>query len=281
MNFAIPFPPFAEQKSIANYLDKKTDQIDKLIIKKRRLIELLLHERIAIINASILRGVKKGIKLKPTGFEWLNEVPNNWDIKRLRFLGSCQNGISQGKEYFGSGFPFLTYGDAYKNESIPKILSGLAQSTEDDRIHYSVLKGDVFFTRTSETIEEIGIASTCEATIPNATFSGFLIRFRPHEGTLHHRFSKYFFRSLLHRKYFVKEMNLVTRASLSQDVLKNLPVLIPPLNEQKLIADFIEFETQRIDNTIKKIEREIKLIMEFRRSLISEVITGKVKVYES
>lgn len=87
---------------------------------------------------------------------------------------------------------------------------------ESDRINYSVEEGDVFFTRTSETVEEIGFSSTCFNTIPNAVFAGFLIRFRPFTNLLNKNFSKYYFRCELHRRFFVNEMNIVTRASLSQ-----------------------------------------------------------------
>ena len=121
----------------------------------------------------------------------------------------------------------------------------MANSTEEDRISYSVEKGDVFFTRTSETIEEIGIASTCLETIPNAVFSGFTIRFRPDlNSSLFEGFSKYFFRSNYVRISFTKEMNLVTRASLSQTLLKSLTfspsTLINCIHMQKLSPSLLK-----------------------------------------
>lgn len=271
-------PPESEQHAIANFLDAKTAQIDKLITNKQILIEILKEERMAVIDEAVTKGVNTNIKLKQSGYDWLGKIPQHWEIKKLRYIGKCQNGISKSSEYFGSGFPFISYGDVYNNEELPLNISGLAQSSEEDKIHYSVQEGDIFFTRTSETIDEIGFSSTCMETIPGATFSGFLIRFRPFQGKLYKGFSKFYFRSQIHRKYFVKEMNLVTRASLSQDLLKNLPIVFPPFDEQKVIALFLEDKMQFYSSTISKIIKEIELLQEYRTALISEVVTGKIKV---
>jgi len=269
-------PSLEEQIAIANFLDEKTAEIDKLISDKQKIIKLINEEKNAIIDEVITKGIEICVKKKYSGIEWIGDIPEHWGMKKLRYLGKNQNGISKGAEYFGSGFPFLSYRDVYNNDSIPEDVTGLAQSSNEDRFNYSVLEGDIFFTRTSETVEEIGIASACMKTLPNATFSGFLIRFRPFDSILYKGFSKYYFRSQLHRKYFVKEMNLVTRASLSQDILKNLPVLIPPLNEQIEISNYLDERTAEINKTISKIEKEIELMLEYRTALISEVVTGKI-----
>ncbi len=274
----ITLPPLAEQTSIAQFLDRKTSQIDSLVEKKKRLIELLKEEKTAVINQAVTKGIDPNVKMKDSGVEWLGEIPEHWEVKKLGHLGKCQNGISISAESFGSGFPFVSYGDVYKNFSLPTSVSGLVESNDAERNQYSVKSGDVFFTRTSETSEEIGLASTCFYDIPDATFAGFLIRFRPDKEVLDSNFSKFYFRSQLHRFYFVKEMNLVTRASLSQGLLKRLPVLLPPLSEQQIIGETIDKKIDKIDITISKIEKEIELLKEYRTALISEVVTGKVKV---
>jgi len=274
----ICLPPHTDQTNIANYLDQKTAQIDKLIAQKERLIELYEEEKKAIINQAVTKGINPDVKLKDSGVEWLSEIPEEWKVKRLRYLGHCQNGVSKGADYFGSGFPFVSYGDVYNNIALPLNIDGLAKSTKADQETYSVIRGDVFFTRTSETIEEIGFASTCLETIENAIFSGFLIRFRPFSDNLFEGFSKYYFRSQLHRLFFVKEMNLVTRASLSQELLKKLPVLLPPIPEQYKIAAYLDKRMKFINVKIEKTKKIIKLQKEYRAALISEVVTGKIKV---
>jgi type I restriction enzyme S subunit len=141
-----------------------------------------------------------------------------------------------------------------------------------DWVSYSVRRGDVFFTRTSETIDEIGMSSTCLETIPNATFAGFLIRFRP-VPALDCRFSKHYFSNPRIRTFFAKEMVLITRASLSQDLLKRLPVLLPPASEQIAICDYLEFDTLTAEA-----QRAIDLLQERRTALISAAVTGQIDV---
>ncbi|MCP4113212.1 MAG: restriction endonuclease subunit S [Desulfobacteraceae bacterium] len=277
-------PLLTEQIAIAKYLDRKTAEIDELITQKEWLIEMYEEEKTAIINQAVTKGInpdvetRHALSLRDSGIDWLGEIPEGWELKRLRYVGSCQNGVSKGADYFGSGFPFVSYSDVYKNLSLPQNVDGLAESTEIDRANYSVIKGDVFFTRTSETMEEIGIASTCLESIENAIFSGFLIRFRPFDSILFEGFSKYYFRSQLHRFFFVKEMNLVTRASLSQELLKRLPVILPPIQEQKQITSYLDQETNYINAKIAKTKKIIALQKEYRTALISEVVTGKIKV---
>ena len=271
-------PPLPEQTAIARFLDYKVGKIDRFIRKKKQLIKLLTEQKAAIINNAVTKGLDPTVLMKDSGIEWLGEIPAQWEVRKLKYLGKFQNGISAAGDYFGSGFPFVSYGDVYKNFELPKTGSGLANSSEADQMHYSVLKGDVFFTRTSETVEEIGFTSTCMESIANATFSGFLIRFRPKAGWLFDGFSRFYFRSSLHRRFFVKEMNLVTRASLSQDLLKSLPVLLPPLDEQERISKFIDRETEIINATITTIQKEIALTEEYRTALIAEAVTGKIDV---
>ena len=199
-------------------------------------------------------------------------------IRKLRYLGTCANGISKGGEYFGSGYPFVSYGDVYKNMELPKSVNGLIETTDSERSWYSVREGDVFFTRTSETIEEVALTSTCMQTIENATFAGFLIRFRPNTDLLAKEYSKYYFRSDKHRLFFVKEMNLVTRASLSQELLKRLPVLLPPIDEQKQIASFLDRKCSDIDNMVDKKQAQIEKLIEYKKSLIYKAVTGKYKI---
>lgn len=271
-------PPLKEQKEVVDFLDKKTTKIDSLIKDKENLIELLKEETLAIITEAVTKGLDKKVYMKDSGIEYIGYIPSSWEVKKLRYLGSLQNGISKAAEYFGKGYPFVSYGDVYKNSSIPIDISGKVESSENERKLYSVDEGDVFFTRTSETIEEIGFASTCLATIQNATFAGFLIRFRPRSNVLTKGFSKYYFRSTMHRRFFVKEMNIVTRASLSQELLKQLPVIIPPIDEQERIANYLDNKTFEIDSLINDIKDGINNLKEYKQSLISEVVTGKIDI---
>ena len=277
-NLTCVVPPLSEQVQIANFLDRKTEQIDELIRIKERRIELLQAQRTALINQAVTKGLDPNVEMKPAGVEWIGVIPAHWEIIKLRYLGVLQNGISKDSDSFGLGYPFLSYGDVYNNETLPTQVEGLVKSTKADRERYSVLERDIFFTRTSETIEEIGISSTCMKTIENCVFSGFLIRFRSTSKVLTKEFSKYYFPSHLPRIFLAREMNIVTRSSLSQELLKRLPVPFPPIDEQKEIAIFLDEQTQKIDSMVEKENKQIQLLKEYRQSLISEAVTGKIDV---
>ena len=277
-SLSITFPTEQEQHTIATHLDRETTRIDALIEKKQKQIELLQEKRTALISHAVTKGLNPNVNMKDSGVEWLGEIPWQWKVKRLRYLGYCQNGINIGAEYFGAGYPFVSYGDVFNNRELPDSVDGLVLSSVSDRERYSVRAGDVFFTRTSETIEDIGFSSVCLESIHDAVFAGFLIRFRPRGRDLATVFSKFYFQNIFLRAFFVKEMNLVTRASLSQDLLKLMPVLIPPLEEQAQIASFLDRETAHIDALTEKVEKSIALLREYRTSLISAAVTGKIDV---
>lgn len=277
-NCEVAYPPLQEQTAIAHFLDDKTTKIEEAIAIKQKQITLLKERRQILIHKAVTRGLDENVKLKDSGVKWIGMIPVGWEVKPLRFIGKTQNGLSKGGEYFGSGYPFLTYGDVYKDITIPNKLSGLAEATVEDRRQFSIIEGDVFFTRTSETVEEIGFSSTSLKTVKDATFAGFLIRFRPNANILYKGFSRYYFSSVTHRAFFIGQMNLVIRASLSQELLKRLPVLIPPILEQKEISDYIKNASQKIDTAISLKEQEIEKLKEYKSSLIDGVVTGKVKV---
>lgn len=274
----VAIPSACEQTQIASFLDSETSRIDNLIAKQEKLIEKLEEHRKSVISHAVTKGLDPNAKMKDSGVEWLGEVPEHWEVRPLKYLGNCKNGINIGAEYFGSGSPFISYGDVYRNSELPTIFNGLVQSTENDKRIYSVQRGDVLFTRTSETIEEIGFSSTCLADVKDATFAGFLIRFRPIKKSLLPEYSKYYFRNILLRSFFVKEMNLVTRASLSQELLKKLAVPLPSQEEQSEIVSFLDSKTYRIDNLIEKQRKLIEKLKSYRTSIISHAVTGKIDV---
>lgn len=273
--FKIAIPPTEEQQKISAYLDDKCTKIDSIISKQQKIIEKLKAYKLSLITEMVTKGLNPDVKMKDSGYEFIGTVPEHWNVCRLRNIGTPQNGISKGGNFFGHGYPFVSYGDVYRNFSLPETANGLVETTEEEREQYSVKKGDIFFTRTSETIEEVGFSSICEKNIENATFAGFIIRVRPFVDDLVTAFSKYYFRSNHHRFYLVKEMNLVTRASLGQNLLKSMPVLLPPKKEQQEIANYLDKKCAAIDLAIEKKQALIEKLTEYKKSLIYEVVTGK------
>ena len=277
-NVNFPYPTLDEQRRIANYLDRKCSQIDTIIAQQQEVIEKLKAYKLSVITEAVTKGLNPVVPMKDSGIDFIGSIPEAWRICRLRNIGTLQNGISKGGEFFGHGFPFVSYGDVYRNFSLPVQVAGLIDSSDEERRNYSVESGDIFFTRTSETIEEVGFSSVCEETIPDATFAGFLIRVRPFTDDLVPKFAKYYFRSNHHRYYLVKQMNLVTRASLGQDLLKSMPVLVPPKDEQISIAAYLDKKCGAIESSIEYKQRVIERLTAYKKSLIYEVVTGKKEV---
>lgn len=274
----LPLPSYEEQTAIVDFLDQKTEQIDQAMTIKEQQVSLLKERKQILIQQAVTRGLNPDAPMRDSGVDWIGEIPEHWGISKVRYLGTTQNGISAGADYFGSGFPFVSYGDVYNNRQLPQKVNGLAKSTKSDQELYSVQSGDIFFTRTSETVEEIGFASTCFKSIEKATFAGFLIRFRNVSPNLKTQYAKHYFNAPMMRDYFVKEMNLVTRASLSQELLKSLPVLLPPADEQLAIFDFIERASSKIDKAIAAQQKQIGKLKQYKTTLINSAVTGKIKV---
>lgn len=272
-------PNYKEQRAIADYLDAKTAEVDSLVADCEREVGLLREYRKAVVSEAVTKGLDPDAPMKDSGVEWIGEIPEGWRTSKLRFCGTTQNGISKGGEYFGSGYPFVSYGNAYRDELGKPELFGLIESTEEERERYSIMRGDILFTRTSETIEEVGIASGALEDIANCCFAGFLIRFRPNsKWSLLPEYAAYYFRSDLYRPYITKEMVLVTRASMSQQLLGGITVPIPPETVQKDIVSYLDNMTVEIDSLIEAKQSMADKLREYRKSLISEAVTGKFKV---
>lgn len=274
----VPVPSKCEQKQLAEHLNVECSHIDSILSKTRASIEEYKKLKQAVITQAVTKGVRGKREMKDSGVDYIGQIPAKWVLGKLRNVGDTQNGISKSSEFFGKGFPFVSYSDVYKNYSLPFAVSGLVESTPEEQERYSVKEGDIFFTRTSETIEEVGFSCVCEKDIPNATFAGFLIRVRPFSDRLYTPYAKYYFRSTHLRFYLVKEMNLVTRASLGQSLLKSMPVLLPPLEEQKEIANYLDAKCAEIDRLIAKKEQLVKELESYKKGLIYEVVTGKREV---
>lgn len=280
LNIPHPFSSIYEQKRIVTFLDAQCAEIDAVLEKTRASIEEYKKLKQAVITQAVTKGIRGDRPMKNSGIEWIGDIPESWEVSSVRYIGQLQNGISKGGEFFGKGFPFVSYGDVYKNYELPHSVSGLIDTTEDERAKYSVEYGDIFFTRTSETIEEVGFSCVCKRSIPNATFAGFIIRLRPFcaDEKILTDYAKYYFRGEHIRAYLVKEMNLVTRASLGQTLLKGMSVIVPPKSVQKEIAEYLDDKCADIDALVAKKQQYLTEIENYKKSLIYEYVTGKKEV---
>ena len=275
--YYIPIPSLHEQQAIATYLDEQAARLDQLIQDQQQVIEDWKSYKQSLITETVTKGLNPEVEMKDSGIEWMGEIPNHWEVKRLRNLGTTKSGLSnKTKEDFGFGNPFVNYRDVYKKDIIHA--TGLVDSTNDEIIKFSIKRGDVLFTGSSETIQELGMSSVALEDVEDSTYSGFLIRFKPYPGQLHPEFSRFLFRSAAMREFLIRDDNSVTRSNLSQKKLKNMPVIIPPLHEQQQIADFLDEKCSKIDQLIEDKQRLIEDLKAYKQSLIHECVTGKKEI---
>lgn len=267
-------PPYQEQTQIVNYLNQKTSQIESLISKKEKLIELLKEERTAIINQAVTKGINPKVKLKDSGVEWLGEIPEHWEAWKLSHafnkIGSGTTPESGNLNYYENGtINWLNTGDLNDGylESCQKKITEAALTA------YSALKvfpaNSVVIAMYGATIGKVSIV-TFETALNQACclfFGSEIIKTE---------FLFYWFRT--QKENIIKLAKGGGQPNISQDILKSLKIPCPPTKEQNEITEFIKSENDRVESIIVKTEQEIELLREYKTALISEVVTGKVDV---
>ena len=189
-----------------------------------------------------------------------------WEKVKLGDLYTVHNGLSKGKKFFGTGFPFLSFSIVFNKWFIPEQLYDLVEVDEKERNIYSIKKGDVFITRTSETMEELGMSTVALKDYPNATYNGFTKRLRPITELLEPRFIGYYLRTPEFRGKFKAFSAMTTRASLTNDDLLSLEVPVPPIPIQQRIASILSAYDDLIENN----QKQIKLLEEAAQRLYKE-----------
>ncbi len=179
----------------------------------------------------------------------------NLKTYKLLDIYDSKSGLSKNSKEFGFGYDFLTFKDIFYNWFIPENLTEKVNSSEKDRQKASIKRGDVFLTRTSETLDELGMSSVALRDYPNATFNGFAKRLRPKKHVkILPEYAGYFFRSNLFRNQINQYSSMTTRASLNNSILSELTIQMPDIMWQKRIADILYSVDKKIEINKKIIE---------------------------
>ena len=168
--------------------------------------------------------------------------------KNLNEIYDFSSGLSKSADEFGFGFPFLSFKTIFNNYYIDSDLDELVNSTNQEQKRHSIKKGDVFLTRTSETLDELGMSCVALKDYPNATYNGFTKRLRPkEENIIHPLYATYYFRSSIFRKYVDSMAIMTTRASLNNDILSHLPIFYPSYENQEKIGKLLHDLSKKIE----------------------------------
>ncbi|EAK0818731.1 restriction endonuclease subunit S [Campylobacter lari] len=273
---SLPVPPPKEQEQIANFLDEKCEKIKNFIEKKEKLINLLKEQKQALINETIAKGLDKNVNFKDSGIKYLGEIPQHWKVKRLANFGAFLkgNGISR-QDLAEDGESAILYGDIYTKYQIKTHFLHSKISKKTSLSATPIYNGDILFSGSGETKEDIG-KSVVYLGDDNAFAGGDVIIFRQKEN------NALFLSYVLNTKYanFCKSIDskgeIIVHIYASN--LKDIKIPLPPLKEQEQIANFLDEKCEKIDLLIEKTEKQIKLIKEYKTTLINQAVCGRINL---
>lgn len=250
-NTEFVFPPLEEQTAIAQFLDDKTSKIDQAIAIKEQQIKLLKERKLILIHKVVTRGLNPNVKMKDSGVEWIGEIPENWEVKALKFICYLQSGeFISSNDFKEEGYPvyggngFRAYAETYTNEGFYVLIG--RQGALCGNVNYA--KGKFYATEHAVVVYPLNGEDTL--------WLGETIR--------------------------VADFNRLSQSAaqpgIAVGVIKNERFPYPPLSEQKEIAQYIETASVKIETAIGLKQQEIEKLKEYKGSLINSVVTGKVKV---
>lgn len=266
-------PSKIEQTAIANYLDQKTTQIDDLIAKKERLIQLLEEERTAIINQAVTKGLDPNVPMKDSGVEWLGEIPAHWKIKRIGHVSKVVRGASPRPAgdpllFNGDFLPWITVKEVTNAEG-KFIVSTETYLTEEGSKHTRIIEPETLLLSNSGATLGVPRITKIKGGINDGSVAFFNLQ-------IQRDYLYYFF--LTHTKIYRDEVSGYGQPNLNTDIVKSTKIPLPNQDEQLEIVCFIENYLDKFEDLMNKTRQEIELLKEYKTVLISEVVTGKVDV---
>lgn len=277
MGFPVLLPPLPEQTAIVTFLDHETAKIDALVEEQRRLIELLKEKRRAVISHAVTKGLNPDTPMKHAGIEWLGEVPEHWEVKRLSHLvrpgTSITYGIVQAGPDIEGGVPYIRTSDMSGDE-LP--MEGyLRTSFEIDEAYARsrVYPGDLVIAIRAT----IGKPLIVPEELSGANLTQGTAKFSPGDKAINH-YVCHFLRSNGAVSEFSRIGKGATFKEITLDMLRRFPILLPPIDEQAAICEHLSEQTSRFDRLISAAETTTHLLQERRAALISAAVTGKIDV---
>jgi restriction endonuclease S subunit len=266
-NFSFPITNLKEQKTIVDFLNKKTSEIDDLIADKEKLIELLQEKRQAVITEAVTKGLNPNVRMKDSGIEWIGEIPEHWDIRRIKYLANVRNikasDSDNDKTYVGLENIESRTGKLLLNRDDEQQLIGETANI--------FKKGDVLFGKLRPYLAKCIIADF------DGRCTSELLVLRTTTNIL----PEYLYFLILSPK-FIDIVNSSTYGAkmprASWDFIGNLEIPLPSIKEQEEIVEYLLELTRKVDELIFDISTQIQKLKEYRQSLISEAVTGKIDV---
>lgn len=276
INITIPLIPINEQQKIAEFLDHETAKIDTLIAKQEKLIELLKEKRQAVISHAVTRGLNPNVPMKDSGVEWLGEVPEHWIVSKFSYEIDFLEGPGiLAVDFHEEGIPLLRIQDVKEEFVTDKFKTFLDPvKVKQKWEHFKVEKGDLIISASAST----GLISEVDNRAVGAIPYTGLIRLKPISESITKDFIRFFVQSDL----FFEQIKLLQTGSTIQHFgpihLQQMKVVLPPVDEQVVLTQYIVKSIKKIDALISNADSFIILTKERKTALISAAVTGKIDV---
>lgn len=275
-NGIITFPSKAEQTAIANYLDQATAQIDSVIATKQQQLQTLEQYKKSKIHECVTKGLNPNAPLKPSGIEWIGDVPEHWKVEKFKRLlkEPLKYGANESGEFEDRNHPRYIRITDFQNDGTLK--SDTFKSLPPDvASNYLLNEGDLLFARSGATSGKVFLFKNYNG---SACFAGYLIKAVCDEARLNYNFIFYYTQSTAYETWKNMIFTQSTIQNISAEKYALLPVPCPKINEQNEIVAYIDSLCEKLSNEKDIIEQQIATLQQYRKSLIHECVTGKRKV---
>lgn len=275
----LPIPPLPEQTSIANFLDRKTAQIDQAISIKEKQIELLKERRQILIHNAVTRGLDPDVKMKESGVEWIGEIPEHWLISKLGFYTtSIQTGPFgtqlHSHEYVENEIAVINPSHIINGEIVPDSSQTISETKHKELSQHTLKKGDIIFGRRGE----MGRCALVKTDDNNMICGTGSLKLTLDKSRILPEFLNIYLKIDIMKDWFSLNSVGSTMENLNSSILSLVPILIPTMIEQKKIYSHIENVSQKIATAISLKQKEIEKLKEYKSTLINSAVTGKIKV---
>jgi type I restriction enzyme S subunit len=273
----LPFPPLPEQTAIAEFLDRETRKIDELVAEQRRLMELLKEKRQAVISHAVTQGLKPHTPMKPSGIEWVGDIPVGWEVQRVNRLiktgTSITYGIVQAGPDYEGGIPYIRTSDM-SEEAFQE--SGYMKTSPEIDASYSrskVCTGDLVVAIRAT----LGKGLSVPAFLDGANLTQGTAKISPGD-RLDSDFLFFSFNSQYCQIHIDRVAKGVTFREITLDALRRVPLILPPRKDQEAIVTYLKKALPAFDDLVADAQRAINLLQERRTALISAAVTGQINV---
>lgn len=271
-----PLPSIDEQQIISEFIERKTSEIDSLIADKEKLIELLEEKRQVIITEAVTKGLNPNVKMKDSGVEWIGEIPEQWNISKLKYVTEINKETLSEKTDPFFELSYIDIGSVNSKGLIENIESYLFKDAPS-RARRIVRDGDTIISTVRTYLKAI---TWIENPIENLICSTGFAVLTPKQNQVYPKYLAYLIRSTMYIDEIVSRSTGVSYPAINANEIGSIECILPPIGEQREIVKSIDKQLDNLDIAFKEIEQLIEKLKEYRQSLIYEAVTGKIDVRE-